>query len=64
MARNLERWVHGIVARTFKHKVLEELAANADVPVINGLSDFVHPCQALADFLTLYEKWATCAARR
>ncbi|MFN3241214.1 MAG: ornithine carbamoyltransferase [Planctomycetota bacterium] len=57
MARNLERWVHGIVARTFKHKVLEELAANADVPVINGLSDFVHPCQALADFLTLYEKW-------
>jgi ornithine carbamoyltransferase len=57
MARNLERWVHGIVARTFKHKVLEELAANADAPVINGLSDFVHPCQALADFLTLYEKW-------
>ena len=57
MARNLERWVHGIVARTFKHKVLEELAANADVPVINGLSDFVHPCQALADFLTLHEKW-------
>jgi len=57
MARNLERWVHGIVARTYKHKVLEELAANADVPVINGLSDFVHPCQALADFLTLYEKW-------
>jgi ornithine carbamoyltransferase len=57
MARNLERWVHGIVARTFKHKVLEELAAHADVPVINGLSDFVHPCQALADFLTLYEKW-------
>lgn len=57
MARNLERWVHGIVARTYKHKVLEEIAANADVPVINGLSDFVHPCQSLADFMTLYEKW-------
>ena len=63
MARNLERWVHGIVARTFKHKVLEELAANADVPVINGLSDFVHPCQALADFLTLYEKWGDVRGR-
>lgn len=63
MARNLERWVHGIVARTFKHKVLEELAANSDVPVINGLSDFVHPCQALADFLTLYEKWGDVRGR-
>jgi len=63
MARNLERWVHGIVARTYKHKVLEELAANADVPVINGLSDFVHPCQALADFLTLQEKWGDVRGR-
>ncbi|MCR9243585.1 MAG: ornithine carbamoyltransferase [bacterium] len=57
MAKNLERWAHGIVARTFKHKVLEELAANAGIPVINGLSDFVHPCQALADFFTLTERW-------
>lgn len=57
MALNLERWVHCIVARTFKHKVLEEMAEHTDIPVINGLSDFVHPCQALADFLTLYEKW-------
>ena len=63
MARNLERWVHGIVARTFKHKVLEELAANADIPVVNGLSDFVHPCQALADFLTLHEKWGDVRGR-
>ena len=63
MARNLERWVHGIVARTFKHKVIEELAAHSDVPVINGLSDFVHPCQALADFLTLYEKWGDVRGR-
>jgi ornithine carbamoyltransferase len=42
MAKNLERWVHGIVARTFKHKALEELAQHAEIPVINGLSDFVH----------------------
>jgi len=57
MARNLERWVHGIVARTYKHKALEELAANCSIPVINGLSDYMHPCQALADFFTLTEKW-------
>jgi len=59
MAKNLERWVHGIVARTFKHKVLEELAQHSAIPVINGLSDLVHPCQALTDFFTLTEKWGT-----
>ncbi|MCB9879701.1 MAG: argininosuccinate synthase [Planctomycetes bacterium] len=63
VAKNLERWVHCIVARTFKHKVLEELAANADIPVINGLSDFVHPCQAMADFLTMREKWGSVKGR-
>jgi ornithine carbamoyltransferase len=63
MARNLERWVDCIVARTFKHKVLDELAANASIPVINGLSDFVHPCQALADFMTLREKWGNVKGR-
>jgi ornithine carbamoyltransferase len=63
MARNLERWVDCIVARTFKHKVLDELAANADIPIINGLSDFVHPCQALADFLTLKERWGNVAGK-
>ena len=63
MSRNLERWVHCIVARTFKHKVLEEMAENTDIPVINGLSDFVHPCQALADFLTMYEKWGDVRGR-
>jgi ornithine carbamoyltransferase len=57
IAKNLERWVHGIVARTFKHKVLDELAQQTRIPVINGLSDFVHPCQALSDFFTLTEKW-------
>jgi ornithine carbamoyltransferase len=57
MAKNLERWVDGIVARVYKHKALEELAANASIPVVNGLSDYLHPCQALADFYTLHEYW-------
>ena len=63
VAKNLERWVHGIVARTFKHKALEELAHHAEIPVINGLSDFVHPCQALSDFYTLQEKWGSVRGR-
>ncbi|MCP3917072.1 MAG: ornithine carbamoyltransferase [bacterium] len=57
MARNLDRWVHGIVARTYRHRAVTELARNSSVPVINGLSDFLHPCQALADFFTLTEHW-------
>lgn len=57
MARNLERWVHAIVARTYRHRAVVELAKVAKVPVINGLTDFLHPCQALADFFTLTEKW-------
>ncbi len=56
IARNLERWVHGIVARTFAHTSVEELAENASIPVINALTDLMHPCQALADFFTLGEK--------
>ena len=56
VARNLDRWVHGIVARVYEQRVLEELAANTDIPVINALSDKFHPCQALADFLTIEEK--------
>ncbi len=63
IAKNLERWVHVIVARTFKHKALEELAQHARIPVINGLSDFVHPCQALSDFFTLSEKWGSVRGR-
>ena len=55
-ARNLERWVDGIVARTFKHETVVELADNSGVPVINALSDLEHPCQALADFFTIMEK--------
>lgn len=54
--RNLERWMDGIVARVYSQKILEELAANCDVPVINALSDRFHPCQALADLFTLWER--------
>jgi ornithine carbamoyltransferase len=57
VARNLERWVQGIVARVYHQRVLEEMAANANIPVINALSDQFHPCQALADFFTLEEKF-------
>lgn len=56
MARNLERWVDAIVARTYKHRHLEELAENCNIPVINGLTDLLHPCQALSDFFTLSER--------
>ncbi len=59
VARNLERWVQGIVARVYHQRVLEEMAANAGIPVINALSDKFHPCQALADFFTLEEKFGT-----
>jgi ornithine carbamoyltransferase len=56
VARVLSRYVDGIMARVFAHKHIEELAAYSQVPVINGLSDYNHPCQALADFLTIWEK--------
>lgn len=59
IARNLERWVDGIVARTFAHASVVELAENARIPVINGLSDLLHPCQALGDFFTLAEKFGS-----
>jgi ornithine carbamoyltransferase len=55
IARNLERWVDLIMARTFAHATLVELARHAGVPVINGLSDLLHPCQVLADCFTLIE---------
>lgn len=59
VAQCLERWVHGIVARVFSQDTLDELAANARVPVINALSDRFHPCQAFADFFTLEERFGT-----
>lgn len=57
VARNLDRWVQGIAARVFSHTSLEELAHWSSVPVINALSDLYHPCQALADVLTLKERF-------
>jgi ornithine carbamoyltransferase len=57
IARNLERWVQGIIARVFTQKTLDDLAKNATVPVINALSDKYHPCQAFADFFTLEERF-------
>ncbi len=56
VARVLSRYVDGIMARVFSHRHIEELAAYSRVPIINGLSDYNHPCQALADFLTIWEK--------
>lgn len=56
IALTLSRYVHGIMARVFEHEIVEELARYATVPVINGLSDLLHPCQALGDMLTIWEK--------
>ena len=56
VARNLSRWVQAIAARVFRHTTVESLARHATVPVINALSDREHPCQALADMLTLRER--------
>lgn len=58
VARTLSRYVNIIAARTFSHATVESLAEHATVPVINALSDKEHPCQALADLLTIYEKKA------
>ncbi|HWR54784.1 MAG TPA: ornithine carbamoyltransferase [Bryobacteraceae bacterium] len=55
VARNLDRWTQGIVARVFSQETIEELAKWSSVPVINALSDLWHPCQGLADVLTLRE---------
>ncbi len=59
VARNVERWVDVIVLRTYAHDTITEMAANSRVPVINALSDFEHPCQALADFMTLEEHFGS-----
>jgi ornithine carbamoyltransferase len=57
IAHNLERWVSGIVLRTFAHETVEGMAEHACVPVVNALSEVEHPCQALADYFTLHEKF-------
>jgi ornithine carbamoyltransferase len=55
VAKNLERMVQGIMIRTFGHDIVERMAEHASVPIINGLTDYSHPCQALADYLTIQE---------
>src|SRR5580698_5164111 len=55
VAKNLERMVQGIMIRTFAHDIVVEMARHASIPVINGLTDYSHPCQAMADYLTMLE---------
>src|SRR3954447_8182388 len=55
VAKNLERVVQGIMIRTFAHDIVEKMAEYASIPIINGLTDYSHPCQAMADYLTLHE---------
>ena len=57
IAHNLERWVDVLVLRTYDHATVETMAAHACIPVINALSDVEHPCQALADYFTLQERF-------
>jgi len=64
MARNLERWMHLIVLRTFRHRAVVEMAKNCEIPVINGLTDFLHPCQGLTDLFTLTEQWGDLHGKR
>ena len=63
VAKNLERMVQGIMVRTFAHQIVEEMAEYASVPIVNGLTDYSHPCQAMADYLTMLEiKGKICGA--
>jgi ornithine carbamoyltransferase len=55
VAKNLERMVQGIMIRTYSHETVKEMAEEACIPVINGLTDFSHPCQTMADYLTILE---------
>lgn len=63
-AKNLERWVSGIIVRTFAHKSCADLAKESRVPVINALTDFEHPCQAIGDFQTIFEKFDSVKERK
>ncbi len=55
VAKNLERMVQGIMIRTFGHQIVVDMAEHSSVPIINGLTDYSHPCQAMADYLTMHE---------
>src|SRR5258708_12589041 len=63
-ARVLSRYIDGIMIRTFAHQDIEELAKYADVPVINGLTDLLHPCQVLADLLTVKQHLGSFADKK
>jgi ornithine carbamoyltransferase len=64
VARNLDRWTNGIVARVYSQATIDELKQWSSVPVINALSDLYHPCQALADALTLEERFGNLEGRK
>lgn len=64
VAHNLDRWMSAIVLRTYSHETITEMAAFSKVPVINALSDLEHPCQAIADFLTLEERFGSAEGLR
>jgi ornithine carbamoyltransferase len=64
VARVLSRYVQGIMARVFAHRDIEQLAQYASVPVINGLSDYAHPCQGLADIFTVWERYGELGGRK
>lgn len=55
VAKNLERMVQGIMVRTFAHQIVLDMAKHASIPIINGLTDYSHPCQAMADYFTVRE---------
>jgi ornithine carbamoyltransferase len=59
-ARIMSRYLNGIMIRTYSQGVVDELACHADIPVINGLTDLLHPCQILSDLFTIIEKKGTC----
>src|SRR5438105_5917782 len=63
-AKVLSRYVDGIMARTFAHKTVTDLAENASVPVINGLTDLSHPCQVMADYFTAWEKFGKLKGKK
>ncbi|MEQ1885908.1 MAG: ornithine carbamoyltransferase [Bryobacteraceae bacterium] len=64
VARNLDRWTHGIVARVFSQQTIDELAQWSNVPVVNALSDLYHPCQSLADMQTMLERFPSLKGRK
>jgi ornithine carbamoyltransferase len=64
MAHNLERWMNLVVLRTYSHDTITEMAACSRVPIINALSDLEHPCQAIADFFTLEERFGSAEGVR